>query len=72
MIDVVSLVVKTEQIKIMATSFATHLLVIYRWSWRILQRRLPFFRGPRQEGIQMIGYSVYKEHERKPPHSITR
>ena len=45
---------------------------LYRWFSRILQRRLPFFRGPRQEGIQMIGYSVYKEHERKPPHSITR
>ena len=45
---------------------------LYRWFSRILQRRLPFFRGPRQVGIQMIGYSVYKEHERKPPHSITR
>ena len=29
-------------------------------------------KGPRQEGIQMIGYLIFKEHERKPPHSITR
>ena len=29
-------------------------------------------KGPCQEGIQMIGYSIFKEHEREPPHSITR
>ena len=38
-------------------------LCIYRWSWRILRSRSPFFKGPRQEGIQMVGYSVFKEPE---------
>ena len=33
----------------------------YRWSWRILQSRLPLVKGPRQESIQTIGYSVFKE-----------
>ena len=40
---------------------AVHLQVI---DIRILQRRLPLFRGPRQESIQMIGYSVFKEQPR--------